>query len=405
MFIRTSKRYRALLLLGLRPGLRLLLLVALLGVSACASFKPVPLEELTFRERAEGEGKNGLRVAVSVLNREESRQAFGVNLEKRGIQPVWVEIENRTDKSFWFMMSGLDPNYFSAHEAAYMNHYFMGGSTNARMDAYFSDLGIEQLVGPGKTESGFVFANETVGTKEVRVRLYGQQDVRDFHFFVSIPGVVSEWDEKDLDLIASQTEKNIEDEAELAEILRDLPCCTQRENGTGEGDPLNLVMIGDGRIIKAFVTAGWDEAIFQQDFRSMFGAAYLYGRPPDVQFQKARRRVDSVTRVQLWITPYRYHGEPVIVGSVGRNIDPDVDEAAQYLAEDLASAGLIATYGRVPGVGFVSRDAPRRNFANAPYWTRGDRSVLLLSQELVEFAEIARFPWEWERAIRVQDDD
>jgi len=391
--------------MGFRPILRWFVLVALLGGSGCASYKPVPLEEFTFRERATAEELDGLRVSVSVLSREEARQAFGVNLQKRAIQPVWVEIENRTDKSFWFMMSGLDPNYFSAHEAAYMNHYFMRGKTNAKMDAYFSQLGIEQLVRPGTTESGFVFANETIGTKEVRVRLYANQELRDFDFFVSVPGIVSEWDKKDLDLIASQTEKDIDDEAELAEILRDLPCCTQRENGAGKGDPLNLVMIGDGRIIKAFVTAGWDEAIFQKDFRSVFGAAYLYGRAPDVQFQKARRRVDSVNRVQLWITPYRYRGEPVVVGSVGRNIDPNVDEAVQYLTEDLASAGLIQVYGQVPGVGFVSRGSPRQNFANASYWTRGDRSVLLLSQEPVEFEDLARFPWEWARVIRNAGDD
>ena len=390
---------------GFRLLLSWLVLIAVLGGSGCASYQPVPLEELTFRERATAEELDGMRVAVSVLSREESRQAFGVNLQKRAIQPVWVEIENRTDKSFWFMMSGLDPNYFSAHEAAYMNHYFMRGNTNAKMDVYFSQLGIEQLVRPGTTESGFVFANETIGTKEVRVRLYGDQELRDFDFFVAVPGIVSEWDEKDLDLIASQTVKNIQDEAELAEILRGLPCCTQRENGTGQGDPLNLVMIGDAQIIRAFVTAGWDEAIFQKDFRAVFGAAYLYRRPPDIQFQKARRRVDSVNRVQLWITPYRYRDEPVIVGSVSRSIDPNVDGAVQYLTEDLASAGQIKAYGRVGGVGVVSKDKPRRNFANSPYWTRGERAVLHVATEPVEFEEIVRFPWEWTRAVRVTGDD
>lgn len=377
--------------------MRVLALSFALFVSACASFNPVPLEQLAFRERLQTEEQDELRVSVAVLSREEAKQAFGVNLEKRGIQPVWLEIDNTTDKNFWFMMSGLDPNYFSAHEAAYMNHIRFGGEKNKQMDAYFSGLGIDQLLLAGDTAKGFAFTNETVGTKQVRVRLYSDRDVRTFEFFVSVPGATSEWDAKDLQVIADQANIDIETDDYLREVLRGLPCCTQRQNGTGEGDPLNVVMIGGVPTLKAFIKTGWDETKFQQDFRSAFGAAYLYGRPPDVQFQKARRRVDSVNLVQLWITPYRYRGELVLVGSVGRSIDPDVDEAAQYVIEDLATAGLVARFGIVDGVGAVSRDAPRRNFANAPYWTEGNRSVIEVATTPVELNDIDLFPWEWKR--------
>jgi len=371
----------------------------MLCLSACASFDPVPLEELDFPQRAQTEQAGDLRVSVSVLSREEARQVFGVDLHKRAIQPVWLEIENRTERNFWFMMTGLDPNYFSAHEAAYINHFRFGGKTNREMDAHFSELGIDQQVRAGETNSGFVFANETVGTKEVRVRMYSSNDLRTFEFFVSVPGVVSEWNQKDLALIARQATIRVETDEALREALRSLPCCTQRENGTGEGDPLNLVLIGGISTLKAFIIAGWDEAVFQQDFRSLFGAAYLYGRTPDIQFQKVRRRVDSVNRVQLWISPIRYRDEVVLVGSVVRSIDPDVDGAAQYVAEDLATAGAVARFGRIDGVGAVSRDAPRKNFANAPYWTLGDRTVLEISSEPVELDEIELFPWRWNRLV------
>lgn len=380
--------------------LPLLAAVVLLLLSGCATFNPVPLDQLTFRDRLQTEEQDGLRVSVAVLSREEARQAFGVNLQKRGIQPVWLEIENRTDKNFWFMMTGLDPNYFSAHEAAYMNHFRFGGKTNKEMDEYFSSLLFDQEIAPGATNQGFAFANETVGTKEVRVRLYGEKDVRTFEFFVSIPGVVSEWDQKDLKVIASQIDADIQTEEELREALRSLPCCTQRENGTGEGAPLNLVIIGDKRILRSFIVTGWDETIFQRDLRSFFGTSYLYGRPPDIQFQKARRRVDSVNLVRLWITPLRYKGEVVVVGSVGRSIDPNVDEASQYLVEDLATAGLVARYGQVGGVGAVPREQPRKNFADAPYWTAGNRSVIVIAREPVDLTDIDVFDWPWERRVR-----
>ncbi len=386
--------------------MRLLLgALALLVLSACASFNPVPLENLTFKERVETEEQDGLRVSVAVLSREEARQAFGVNLQKRGIQPVWLEIENRTNKNFWFMMTGIDPDYFSAHEAAYMNHFRFGGQANKQMDHYFSDLDLEQLVESGSTNSGFAFTNETIGTKEIRARLYSHKDVRTFDFFVSVPGVQSEWNKKDLKTIIEQASIEIESEEDLREALRALPCCTQKEDGSGQGDPLNFVLIGGVSILKAFITAGWDETAFKQDFRSLFGAAYLYGRPPDVQFQKARRRVDSVNLVQLWISPIRYRGELVVVASVGRNIDPNVDEAVQYVVEDLAVAETVRRYGVVDGVGEVSREKPRRNFANAPYWTSGNRAVLEITEQPVEISAIDFFDWDWDHKIRRLNDD
>lgn len=385
--------------------LRVLALFAALGVAACASFNPVPLDELSFRDRLQTEEQGGLRVSVTVLSREEAKQAFGVNLQKRSIQPVWLEIENRTDKNFWFMMTGLDPNYFSAHEAAYMNHIRFGGKTNEEMDAYFSELDLEREILAGATRTGFAFANETIGTKEVRVRLYSHKDVRTFEFFVSVPGVVSEWEKKDLEVIAEQVEVDTDDPEELRQALLALPCCTQRENGTGEGDPLNLVVIRGIPALKAFIATGWDETIFQRDFRAFFGAAYLFGRPPDIQFQKSRRRVDSVNLVQLWITPIRYQGDVVLVGSVSRNIDPNVDEAVQYVAEDLATAGMVENFGIVGGVGAVSREQPRQNFANAPYWTAGGRTVLRISNEPVELTNIDFFDWTWERRLRSAGDE
>lgn len=375
------------------------MLVVMLAVSGCATFDPVPLDQMSFRERAQTEEQGGLHVSVAVLSREEAQQAFGVNLQKRAIQPVWLEIENRTGKNFWFMMTGLDPNYFSAHEAAYMNHIRFGGKTNAEMDAYFSALNFEQEIASGETNTGFAFTNETVGTKEIRVRLYSHRDVRTFEFFVSIPGVVSEWDQKDLKVIADQIEIDLQTEEGLAEALEALPCCTQKENGTGQGDPLNLVMIGGIPTLRAFIKTGWDEAIFQKDFRAFFGAAYLYGRPPDIQFQKARRKVDSVNLVQLWISPIRYRGQVVLIGSVGRSIDPAVDDALQYVAEDLATAGLVEKFGRVGGVGEVSRNNPRKNFANAPYWTDGYRAVMKVSPDTVELTDIEAFGWDWVRKV------
>ncbi len=367
----------------------------------CATYRPVPLEQLSFRERAETLEDEDLRVSVSVLSREEARQAFGVNLQKRSIQPVWLEIENRGDKPFWFMLHGMDPNYFSAHEAAYMNHFFWGGSTNKEMDAYFADLGIDQNIEPGKTQSGFAFTNETIGTKEIRIRLFSHKDVRTFEFFISIPGIQSDWDRIDLKgLYAPDDMLVVESDEDLKKALQAMPCCTQRSDGSGEGKPVNIVLVGLLPALKAFIKAGWDETAFQATPFSYFGTNYLFGREPDVQFQKTTQQIQTESLVRLWVSPILYRDMGVWVGSIVRNIDPLVDEAAIYLVEDLGTARTVSHYGIVQRGDSTEFYEPRTDFMGRTYWTRGETFVLKMTEEPVTLDEIDQFDWDWVRNVR-----
>ena len=48
------------------------------------------------------------------------------------------------------------------------------------------------------------------------------------------------------------------DRAGLREALTRLPCCTTNEDGGAQGDPLNLVLIGNPEdLFPAFVRRGW----------------------------------------------------------------------------------------------------------------------------------------------------
>ena len=125
-----------------------MLLCGALAAGGCAAFKPQPLDEAPFKGRAKTEERDGIRVTVSVPTREEAKRAFSVDLEKEQIQPVWIRIENDTDTLFWFMLHGLDPNYYSAAEAAYICHYPFpfGWSANRKMDEYFGEQSIEQRI-------------------------------------------------------------------------------------------------------------------------------------------------------------------------------------------------------------------------------------------------------------------
>ena len=336
-------------------------------------------------------------MSVALLSREEAAQFFGAELHKRGIQPVWLEIQNTIDAPLWLMLNGLDPNYFSAHEAAYMHHKSFSGQANREMDAWFSSAGIDQLVVSGATQSGFVFSNETLGTKEVGVQLLSDHQLYQFSFFVSVPTLISEWDRKDLERLYPETAHiNTESEEELRAALEKLPCCTQKENGGGNGEPLNVIFVGDQKIIGALIMAGWDETIFRPSLQSLFGDAYLFGRTPDVQFQKTRNRSDSKSLIRLWVSPIRYRGEFVVIGSIKRDIDPNADAAALYLLEDLISVGKVERFGKVGGVPAVQRSAPSKTLTNDPYWTEGGRLVIEVAPERVALFELDTFPWRWE---------
>jgi hypothetical protein len=399
-------------------------LSVVLGVTGCATFRPKPLEQIPFLERAQARERDGLRVTVSVPTREEARQTFGVDLEKGQIQPVWVQIENDTDAPFWFMLHGLDPNYYSAREAAYISHFRFRGSTNKKMDEHFEGLAIDQRVPPHGSTAGFAFSNLKLGTKEVHIRLFGAGRVKDFEFYVTVPGLRADWQQVDWHSLYSEDEfLDCEDEGKLREALAGLPLTTTRKKGTGRGDPLNLIIIGD--LKKPFIKAGWDEtevltagsawrtakAFFGGEYKySPMSTLYVFGRPQDVGFQKARDTIHERNHLRLWLTPLYFRGKDVWVGAISRDIgvyftmrawnlmthaiDPNVDEARNYLIEDLATAQGVERIGWLRGVEPVTRDDPHRNLMNAPYWTDGRRVVLLLSNEPVPLEDIDFFEWE-----------
>ena len=345
------------------------------------------------------------------------------------IQPVWLEIENHNDRPYYLMLRGLDPQYFSAREAAYKSHFTFRPSTNRKMDDHFGSLGIEQDIPPHGKTSGFVLSNLKLGMKEVRVMLFGPSQVETFEFYIPVPGLRADYHEVDFATLYAEDEfVNYDTEEELVAALESLPCCTSRKDSTGKGDPINIVTIGDGDDIEAaFIRAGWDEtevltggsawrtfkaALFGSEYRySPMSALYVFGRPQDVGFQKTRHSIHERNHLRLWLAPLTYQGKDVFVGTIARDIgvyfttrawnltthaiDPDVDEARDYLSEDLAMAQAIEKFGMIGGVGEAGKDTPHRNLMDAPYWTNGMRIVYLIAEKPVGLTELDLFDWEW----------
>ena len=127
--------------------------------SGCASFNPRPLEEVGFEQRAQSKTDGGVTVSVVALSEDEASAATGVHLARRGIQPVWIKIENHESVAYVIPPLVIDHEYFSPTESAWQVHGLLTGATNARIDEHFAELRLPLWVRPGETVSGFVFTN------------------------------------------------------------------------------------------------------------------------------------------------------------------------------------------------------------------------------------------------------
>ena len=398
-----------------RCGLGLLLVLSL-TVYGCASFNPRPIDQVPFKARVQTQSENNVRVTAGVLSAEESKAVFDLDLYKKGIQPIWIEIENNDEERVWFAPVGVDRNYFSPLEVAYPHHYTFSKETNNRMDKYFHDQGIRGNIEPGHVRSGFVFTNLDLGTKIFNVDLVGaDHQIRTFTFFISVPGLRVSYADVDFANLYSKDEiVSYEDEKDLTRALESLPCCSTNEDGTEQADPLNLVVIGGGKTVhQALIRSGWDEtgttersvAITGQYRYAPVSPFYLYGRPQDAAFRKTRATADERNHVRFWLSPIRYKGKQVWVGQISRDIrvryipnkfqiEPLVDEARTYILQDLWYSQTLAKFGYVKGVGAASMSEPRKTLQDDTYFTDGYRLVMWVSRKPISFSEVEALHWE-----------
>ncbi len=403
-----------------------LLAITLIG-QGCATSEPGAALHPPYQERAQTKVQGDLSVSVAVPTAEEATEIYGVDLAEKLIQPVWIEVRNDTTMPYWFLTSGLDPNYFASSEAAYA-FYSTSDDANHAVDERFDRLQFRNPIMPGATASGFLLTNLDEGVKAVDVDLIARGDVKTFTFMVVDPTFKSGSTQVDFEgLYSSDQLVHVDDEDQFRALLEQLPCCTTNEDGTEDGDPLNLVLIGArSDLISALVRRQWHptEIIhggsiwrtvisFLQGSRYRYSPVsplYVYGRTQDGAAQKARSTIHERNHARFWLSPIRFQGKEVWVGQISRDIgikftlksptisthviDPDVDEARRYLLEDLAYSQALHRIGYVKGVGEVSRDAPRTNLVDDPYYTDGLRAVMFFEPRPYTLSDLDILDWE-----------
>jgi len=274
----------------------------------------------SFMARAQTQEQPRAAVTVAVLTGREAKTLFGVDVARRGIQPVFLRIVNRSTESRRLQMVSIDPNYFTPLEAAGVNHFSIGRRlsafgamgwvflpllalvplklvtgwlNNARMDDFFREHGFRLgPIAPGDTAEGFVFTTLDLGTKAVHVRLTRLGNIQqtiaaavdvakaettatrpalaatasaepaasDFFFTMPVPGIAADYLDRDFASIrpAASVEPCTIDT--LVSRLEALPSATMNAAQSRRGDPVNLVLIGEFETLLSGFAARCDES-------------------------------------------------------------------------------------------------------------------------------------------------
>ena len=380
--------------------------------------------------RAHSGTQGAVRVSAAALSAEESATVYGARLADKSIQPVWVEVANNEDVPYWLMYAGLDPDFIPASEAAEAMAPRDSGRKLEELDRRFSELAFRNPIPPGATVSGFVLTHLDEGAKLLQIDLFADRRSHSFSFLATVPGLRTDYERSrvfDTPVATNGNVVNFTSDAGFVAALEALPCCATNEDGSRNGDPLNLVIIGGLEdAFSSLVRRGWTptEVTWKGSVMRMMSSAmsrerypyapisnlYLFGRSQDIALQKARDNVHQRNHLRLWRSSMLYHGKPVWVGQISRDIgsrmtihsptltthkiDPDVDEAGRALMEDLVYSQGLHAIGLVNGVGAAPKSAPRQNLTTDPYFTAGVRSVLLFDSELTSLTEIEILPWQ-----------
>jgi hypothetical protein len=287
------------------------------------------------------------------------------------------------------------------------------------------------LIPAGETVSGFVFANRSRGVRWVLVEVFSEHDAVHVEFVHDVPGFRADFHKlEDADLydvfFPDQEIIDITEPNGLRKWIEEQPATVTNADGTKTGDPLNLVIIGNAEAIwPAFLRSGWDPtaamsagSVFKTGIFGIFGGAYryapisplfVYGRSQDLALQKVRSNIHYRNHLRLWLAPVTFKGLPILIGQISRDIgsrittksktltthriDPNVDETRSSLVQDFIHAQALKAYAHVGGVGFVSPEEPRGNLTGDPWFTDGNRAVVLLTDVPTSVVEIDWFDW------------
>ena len=430
----------------LRPAL---VTAAALALAGCATaYLPQRLHAPDELRDVQSKTIGEVTVSVSILTDEQARRHFGVDLGQRDLQALWLSVRNGSDRRLWFIRNMLDPDFYSADEAAQMVQGDVPRDARDTLRQSFRDEAMRVLLLPGTVTEGFVYLPRTEGGRYVDVRLQGDAysegdpsrhgsaaatsgslPPRELRFDFALPLPDGDFDYERLDPARAYAGQVLPDLSsdDLRRTLEQLPCCATNADGDAEGDPLNAVIVGTANeVLNSLSRSGWSftHRITLRTIRREVGAAiagdaypvapvsslYAFDRAQDLALQRARRSIAQRNHMRLWLAPFRFEGRQVWVGQVSRDIgvkitpksptltthiiDPAVDATREYLLHSLLAAGFVDRFAFVSGSAFAHPTQPRRNLTDDPYFSDGMRLVVILATEPVAPERVRSLRWE-----------
>lgn len=426
------------------------LAAAVLLLAGCAAtFNPQRLAAPDELHDVQSRTVDDVTVSVSILTDEQALQHFGVDLGKHELQALWMSVRNATDRRLWFIRNVLDPDFYSAEEAALLLQSDVPRDARETLHQHLRDESIRAQLAPRTVTEGFVFLPRTEGGRYVDIRLQGDAYLedsaaasgsanareasrapqRELRFGFALPLPDGDFDYERLDPARTYAGVVLPDLSldELRKALERLPCCVTNADGKKEGDPLNVVIVGESAdVMNSLSRSGWsfthriDLNTIQRELAAAIeGAAYpvapvsslyVFGRKQDIALQRARRSIAQRNHMRLWLAPFSFEGQPVWVGQVSRDIgikvtpksptltthviDPEVDTTREYLFHSLIAEGFVERFGFVRGSAVATTSEPRHNLTGDPYFSDGMRLVVMLSPEPVAPERIRSLLWE-----------
>jgi hypothetical protein len=363
-------------------------------------------------------------VSVEVLTDEAAARRFGVDLAKHGLQAVWMRVRNASAQRLRLLNGAVDADLYSADEVAFVVRGDVRRDEFEALRQRLRDSSMRLLLAPRTVNEGHVFVPRAQGGRYVDVQLHAPGTLYRVGFSVPLPDGDFDYESTDPARIYAGRARPDLDMAGLRSALEQLACCTMDAAGTDQGDPLNVVLVGQPLV--ALSRAGWSFT-HRIDLRSIereIGAAlsgtaypvapvsslYAFGRKQDVAMQRARQTLTRRNHMRLWLAPFRFEGQDVWLGQISRDIgikitpksptltthviDPAIDESRAYLLQSLFTHGLVQRYGFVKGSAAATRTSPRLNLTDDPFFSDGLRLVVVLPEHPVEPAAVQVFPWE-----------
>lgn len=431
-------------------------------LAACANtpYSPQPSNDPETFSSYQSSTIEDVTVSIAILTDQEAKSHFGVDLGEHGIQALWLRIRNANSRRYWLIRNVVDPDLYSADEAAEMVRSDLSGENFEVMRQYLRDESMPVLMESGLIKQGHIFVPREEGGRYVEVRLVSDvyeaqsgtaghgvekgsetephearfNELR-FDFALTLPDGLFDFEKLDLEQIyMGQSLLDLND-SELRTQLEILPCCVTNDDGDRNGDPLNIVLVGEFQdVMYALSRAGWSftHRISLDSVKRMVAAAvdgegyavapisslYTFGRKQDFALQRARRDIAQRNHMRLWLAPFTHLGRPVWVGQVSRDIgvkltthspsltthviDPEIDLTREYFLHSLFAEGFVKKFGFVEGSQAASAESPATNLANDPYFSDGLRLVVILSAYPVPYTEVRSMLWEQSSAPMVE---